>query len=112
MCSSNTSLAQPLHRTAAFSIFIPVHFFFILEFTLSLSSRDFSNFSLFLSLGLSSRFTSVYLSSAVDVDYSVDEDAPVVEVAPAVEEAPAVEDGDDKGTDTDDKTESKDDKKE
>ena len=40
------------------------------------------------------------------------EEAPVVEDAPAVEEAPVVEDGDDEGTDTDDKTESKDDKKE
>ena len=33
-------------------------------------------------------------------------------IQPAVEEAPAVEDGDDEGTDTDDKTESKEDKKE
>ena len=40
------------------------------------------------------------------------EEAPVVEEAPAAEEAPAVEDGDDEGTDTGDKTESKDDKKE
>ena len=40
------------------------------------------------------------------------EEAPAVQEALAVEEAPAVEDGDDEGTDTDDKTESKDDKKE
>ena len=40
------------------------------------------------------------------------EEAPAVDDAPAAEEAPAVEDGDDEGTDTDDKTESKEDKKE
>ena len=40
------------------------------------------------------------------------EEAPAEEEAPAAEEAHAVEDGDDEGTDTDDKTESKEDKKE
>ena len=54
--------------------------------------------------------TSQSIQPAVE-ESSAAEEAPVVEEAPA-EEAPAVEDGDDEGTDTDDKTESKEDKKE